>query len=188
MKNDFIIFTGPMFGGKTTRLLSSIERYRLKQKRVYTFKPLRDTRYDPDGQSIVTHRGYEINSIPVVAAEEILLYLEKRKATSGVIALDEAFMIDGVAEVLINLYKKGYTILVSSLQLSSKLEPFPEMVKLLPWATKIEICPAVCTVCGADAFYTYKKGGSIDKVEIGGKELYEPRCRVHHSHDIKIMV
>ena len=128
-----------------------------------------------------------MNSVPIVAAEEMYVHLEKRNATSGVIALDEAFMVDGAAEVLIDLYKSGYTILVSSLQLSSSLEPFPEMVKMMPWATRIEVCPAVCTISGADAFFTYKKGGSHDKVEVGGKELYEPRCSVHHSCDIKAL-
>ena len=176
-----------MFGGKTTRLLSSIERYRLKQKKVFTFKPLRDTRYDPEGQSIVTHRGYEVNSAPIVAAEEIYVHLEKRNATSGVVALDEAFMIDGSAEVLIDLFKKGYTVLVSSLQLSSHLEPFPEMVKMMPWATKVEVCPAVCTICGADAYYTYKKGGKTEEIQIGGKEMYEPRCGAHHACDMKAL-
>ncbi len=187
MKNEFVIFTGPMFGGKTTRLLSAIERYRLKQKKVFTFKPLRDTRYDPEGQSIVTHRGYEMNSVPIVAAEEIYMHLEKRHASSGVIALDEAFMVDGAADVLIDLFKTGYTILVSSLQLSSTLEPFPEMTKMLPWATRVEVCPAVCTICASDAFYTYKKGGTDDNVEIGGKEMYEPRCSMHHSCDMKAL-
>ena len=188
MKNEFVIFTGPMFGGKTTRLLSAVERYRLRQKKVFTFKPLRDTRYDPEGQSIVTHRGYEMNSVPIVAAEEIYLYLKKRQAASGVIALDEAFMVEGSAEVLTDLYKAGFTILVSSLQLSSDLKPFEEVAKMLPWATRIEVCPAVCTVCGADAYYTYKKDGKFtEEIEVGGKDKYEPRCSIHHSHDMKAL-
>ena len=188
MRNEFVIFTGPMFGGKITRLLSAIERYKLKQKKVFTFKPLRDTRYDPKGQSIVTHRGYEVNSVPIVAAEEIYLHLEKRNANSGVIALDEAFMVNGSADVLIDLYKSGFTVLISSLQLSSDLKPFEEISKMLPWATRVEVCPAVCTICGADAFYTYKKDGNFDgEIEVGGKELYEPRCAMHHSCDMKAL-
>jgi thymidine kinase len=129
-----------------------------------------------------------MNSVPIVAAEEIYLHLERRQAKSGVIALDEAFMVEGSAEVLIDLYKTGFTVLISSLQLSSDLKPFEEITKMLPWATKIEICPAVCTICGADAYYTFKKDGKFDgEIEVGGKELYEPRCSVHHSHDMKAL-
>jgi len=181
--NEFVIFTGPMFGGKTTRLLSSIERFRLRQKKVYIFKPLKDTRYDPKGIAIVSHTGYETLSTPIEKAEDITLYLEKRSATSGIVAVDEAFMIDNIAEVLIDLYKRGFSILISSLQLSSKGQPFEEISKMLPWATKVEICPAVCTICGADAFYTFKKRGSDKQLEIGGGEMYEPRCLKHCEAD-----
>ena len=187
MNNEFIAFVGPMFGGKTTRLLSAVERYRLKQKKVYPFKPYKDTRYDPEGQSIVTHRGYEMNSIPIDTADEILEHLTKRRATTGVIAVDEAFMIDGIADVLISLYMKGYTILISSLQLSSSMKPFEEILQMIPWATKVEVCPAVCTVCGSDAYYTYKKTNSKREMEIGGKELYEPRCLRHFDHDVRAL-
>ena len=180
MKNEFVIFTGPMFGGKTTRLLSSIERYRLRQKKVYIFKPLKDTRYDPKGIAIISHTGYETLSTPIEKAEDITSYLKKRVAKSGIVAVDEAFMIQGISDVLIDLYKKEFSVLISSLQLSSKGEPFEEISKMMPWATRIEVCPAVCTICGDDAYYTYKKAGSDEEVEIGGASMYEPRCLKHH--------
>ena len=74
--SEFVIFTGPMFGGKTTRLLSSIERYRLRQKKVYIFKPLKDTRYDPKGIAIISHTGYETLSTPIEKAEDITIHIE----------------------------------------------------------------------------------------------------------------
>ena len=181
--NEFVIFTGPMFGGKTTRLLSSIERFRLRQKKVYIFKPLKDTRYDPKGIAIVSHTGYETLSTPIESAEDVLRHLFTRKAKEGVIAVDEAFMIEGIAEVLIGLYRKGFSVMVSSLQLSFKGEAFEEISKMLPWATRVEVCPAICTVCGSDAFYTFKKGGSQNDLEIGGGEMYEPRCLKHYQED-----
>ena len=150
------------------------------KKRVYIFKPLKDNRYDPLGQSIVTHKGYEMNSTPIESAEDILSFLNKRNAKEGVIAVDEAFMVEGIAEMLIDLYQKGFTILISTIQLSYHLQPFEEISKILPWATKIEVCPAVCTICGADAYYTHKKAGSNKEVEIGGASMYEPRCLKHH--------
>jgi len=186
--NEFVIFTGPMFGGKTTRLLSSIERYRLRQKKVYIFKPLKDTRYDPKGIAIISHTGYETISTPIEQAGDIYEHLKKRNATTGIIAVDEAFMVEGISDVLIDLYKTGFSILISSLQLSSSGEPFEEISKMMPWATKIEVCPAVCTICGADAFYTYKKNGTNKKLEIGGGEMYEPRCLMHCNHDMRIQI
>ena len=31
---------------------------------------------------------------------------------------------------------------------------FENIKNILPWATKIEICPAVCTDCDQDAYFT----------------------------------
>ena len=179
---EFVIFTGPMFGGKTTRLLSVLERYKLRQKKIYTFKPLRDTRYESMGRSIVSHRGYETNSVPIEEATDIIEYLNHRRVTSGVVAVDEAFMVDGIADVLIGLFRKGFTVMVSSIQLSSDGTPFEEITKMMPWATKIEVCPAVCPITGKDAYYTYRKTTDTEKIVVGGTETYEPRC--FETHDL----
>jgi thymidine kinase len=73
------------------------------------------------------------------------------------------------------LYKKGKTIIVSSVQLSAQGNPFEEIAEMMPWATKIEVCPAVCTVTGNDAYFTVRKDGSDKQIEVGGSNLYEPR-------------
>jgi thymidine kinase len=99
-----------------------------------------------------------------------------------VVAVDEAFMIPGASWVLIDLFKKGKTIVVSSLDLSATGKAFDEIEAMFPWATHIEKCPAVCTVCGQDAFYTHKKVEDIAEITVGGSELYEPRCWKHHSY------
>jgi thymidine kinase len=51
-----------------------------------------------------------------------------------------------------------------------------EIEKMLPWATKVEKLSAVCVVCNRDAYYTYKKQTGGNEIEVGGSELYEPRC------------
>ena len=94
----------------------------------------------------------------------------------NVIAVDEAFMIPGIAKALIWLYRSGYSIVVSSLDLSATGKPFDEIEKMLPWATHVEKRSAVCTVCSKDAYYTYKKQMGGDEIEVGGAELYESRC------------
>ena len=39
MKNEFVMFVGPMFGGKTTKLLSAIDRYKYQGRKILAFKP-----------------------------------------------------------------------------------------------------------------------------------------------------
>jgi thymidine kinase len=89
-------------------------------------------------------------------------------------------MIPGCADALIQLFRQGKSIYISSIQLSSNAEPFEEMTKMFPWATKIEICPAVCPITGKDAYYTIAKT-EVDHIQVGGSEIYEPRC-FHESN------
>jgi len=176
---EFIVFTGPMFGSKTTQLIATVDRFRYQKRNVVVFKPRMDDRYDED--HIVTHSGAKIGAIPVASGSDIIEKLAKSSDVHDVVAVDEAFMIDDVSDVLLWLYKKGITVVVSSLTISSSCKIFGEMGKILPWATRIEICPAVCPVCGHDAHYTHKKFDDGQLISVGGEELYEPRCFEHHA-------
>lgn len=174
----FVIFTGPMFGSKTTKMLSVIERYQYQKKKVIAFKPSMDDRY---GESFIsTHSGAKLSAIRVCDGTDILEYLSKCDSSYDVVAVDEAFMIKGVANVLLSLFRQGYNIVVSSLQLSSSGKVFEEMKDMMPWATSIQICPAVCPVTGRDAYYTFRKVENDSEIVIGGSEMYEPRCWEHH--------
>jgi len=134
-----------------------------------------DTRYSTE--SVISHNGNRWRSINIELGEEIITHLGK----ADVVAVDEAFMIPNIADVLIDLYKAGKTVYVSSLQLSSLGQPFEEMSIMLPYATKIEVCPAVC-FCGEDAYYSIRLTEIKDKVSVGGKGDYEPRCKEHTHH------
>lgn len=170
------IFTGPMFGGKTTRMLAALERYQYQNRATMLFKPYMDIRYSEE--KVVTHKGQEHTSILVSQGEEIL----KKGLEADVIAVDELFMIPGSAEALISLFHKGKTILVSTLQLSSQpsgYTAFDEPRTLMPWATSIEVCPAVCAHCDRDAYYTQRIGSQPKKILVGGAGDYQPVCWKH---------
>ena len=103
-------------------------------------------------------------------------------SAASVVAVDELFMIPGSAEALISLFHKGKTILVSTLQLSSEpsgYKAFDEPKLLMPWATSIEVCPAVCSQCDRDAFYTQRIGNQPKQILVGGAEAYQPVCWKH---------
>lgn len=176
---SFLVFVGPMFGGKTSRMLSALERFKHQHKKVTVFKPVADNRYSAD--DVVSHNGWKVPATSIKTGADLLATLADAQGTPHIVAVDEAFMIPGIAEVLIWLYRMGYTIVVSTLDMGSHGKPFPEVEKLLPWATYVEKCAAVCTVCGRDAFYTHKKQGiSDEEIDVGGAETYESRCFSHH--------
>jgi thymidine kinase len=183
--NEFVLYVGPMMATKTSKLLMCLDRYKYQNKRIIAFKPLIDTRYASD--EIISHGGLKASAVCINVGADLLKYLSDSEATYDVIAVDEAFMINGVADALIFLYRSGFTIIVSSLNMSALCKPFKEVEQLMPWATYIEKCSSVCTICGGDAHYTYKKQINEDEVvdgnlaiAVGGGDLYEPRCTVHH--------
>lgn len=170
---EFVIFTGPMFGGKTSRMLAALDRAKYQCKNIKAFKPRMDYRYEDE--KIVTHMGHQWNAVCVSDGAEIL----NSVGSADIVAVDEAFMIDGVADALIELYRKGKTVFVSTIQLSAAGLVFSEVQKMFPWATRIEVCPAVCSCCSKDAYYTVAKVSGLSHIEVGGAETYEPRCREH---------
>jgi len=169
------IYTGPMHGGKTTKLLAALERYTYQKKTVKLFKPAIDNRFSVE--DVVTHSGKEWEAIRVRDVRDIIRNVEDAE----VVAVDEMFMIPGAADALIYLFSQGKTILVSTLQLSYEPKPFREVARLLPWATSIEVCPAVCTKCDKDAYYTRRLSDSTEVIQIGGAESYEPLCFEHYT-------
>lgn len=177
---EFIIFTGPMFSSKTTRMLSTLERYKYQKKRIAVFKPKLDDRYSRD--EVVSHSGWSVEATTITEGADLLEALSEMENAPDVIAVDETFMINGIAEVLTWLYRSGFTVVVSTLDISATGKPFSEVEKMMPWATHIKKCSAICTVCGRDAYYTHKKQVDDEsEIQVGGAELYEPRCFRHHA-------
>jgi thymidine kinase len=136
-----------------------------------------DRRYAKE--EITTHSGGKLEALIVSTGDEILRHVDVYEP--DVVAVDEAFMIDGSADALIQIYRRGVSVVVSSIEMSANCNSFPEIEKILPWATKVEKCTAVCVVCGEDAPYTQKKVNDIAEITVGGSELYEPRCWSHHA-------
>ena len=180
MSPQLKVFTGPMFGGKTTRMIAALERFQYQNKRTILFKPRMDKRYSEE--TVVTHKGQEHKCVLVEDGFEMY----NVSMQYDVVAVDEMFMIPHSSDCLLQLFKKGKTILISSLQLSSASEHLPityeafeEVQKIMPWATSIEICPAVCAHCDRDAYYTDRLATEQRKVLVGGAESYQPVCYKH---------
>ena len=179
---SLIVYTGPMFGGKTTRLLGEVERLRHKGKNILAFKPMIDSRYHED--YIVTHNGLRVSAKKISNANQIYNLISEESAENSILVIDEAFMIKDSGKVIPELFRAGWSILISTLQLSASGKVFEEVGKILPWATKIKVCPAVCTMCSNDAFYTFRKVDGLGEIAVGGKDLYEPRCFKHYMESV----
>ena len=183
MNPSFVIFTGPMFGSKTTRLMAEIDRAIYKKRKVIAFKANKDKRYTSD--CISTHSGGTYPAYCIENANCIFDYISESDFNANtIIAVDEAFMIQDIDSVLISLYRKGINIIVSSIQLDANEIPFKNIKNIMPWATRIEICPAVCTMCDQDAYFTeamFDINNATAEERVGSHGMYEPRCAKHYT-------
>ena len=177
----FTIYTGPMYGSKTSRLIADVDRFSRQKKNVLAFKPRIDDRYSES--KICSHSGAEVVAHCVSNGADIMHIIDEQKIEiykDYVVAVDEAFMIDGVAETLLEVFKRGATVVVSSIQLSANLKPFHELKEMMPYATRIEVCPAVCPRTSEDAYYTFSKLAVGHDPVVGGEDMYEPRSFYAH--------
>src|SRR5690606_30063785 len=107
-------------------------------------------------------------------AEPILLLA----ADADVVAVVEAqFFDEALVDVCQRLARAGKRVVVAGLDqdyLGRPFEPIPQLMAVAEYVTKLH---AVCMVCGAPANHSQRLAASEQRVLLGAKDTYEPRCR-----------
>ncbi len=166
------VICGSMFSGKTEELIRRVRRAQYAKLQVEIFKPLLDNRYHPT--EIISHDSNSIPSTPVDHSSAILQVGESTK----VVGIDECqFFDDGLREVCNTLANRGIRVIVVGLDMDFKGRPFGPMPDLMAIAEHVTKIHAVCMRCGASASYSYRIVKDNEKLLLGEKESYEPRCR-----------
>jgi len=191
---ELILYTGPMFSSKTTKLLMEADKRQYQKQKIVSFKSRMDDRYSVFGE-IITHNFNKLPAHLVSTGDEIINKIVELEDISDIdaVIIDELFLITGGADACVKLFKKGYNVIIASIDLSFTGEPFEEVKNVMPYCTKIEKCTSVCSVCQKDARYTYKKNSvkhvesfksddRLEQIQVGGSELYEARCQLHHNY------
>jgi thymidine kinase len=168
------VICGSMFSGKTEELIRRLKRARIARQQVEIFKPALDNRYAET--AVVSHDENAIPSIVVDTADQILLLADD----AAVIGIDEAqFFGTELVGVCETLARRGRRVIVAGLDQDFRgrpFEPLPQLMAVAEYVTKLH---AICVVCGAPANHSQRLVASGDRVLVGEKEAYEPRCRLH---------
>ncbi|MEN9448248.1 MAG: hypothetical protein RJA25_1538 [Bacteroidota bacterium] len=166
------VVCGSMFSGKTEELIRRLKRAKIANLKVEIFKPQVDTRYHET--AVVSHDSNSITSTPVASSQNILLLSND----VAVVGIDEAqFFDDGLPDVCEQLANKGIRVIIAGLDMDFLGRPFGPMPALLAKAEYITKVHAICVRCGALANHSYRLVENENKVMLGEKESYEPRCR-----------
>lgn len=166
------VICGSMFSGKTEELIRRMRRAQLAKLTIEIFKPAMDTRYHH--ANVTSHDSNSIPSTPVDHSSTILLLGNAAK----VVGIDEAqFFDDELPDVCNQLANSGIRVIVAGLDMDFKGRPFGPVPALMAIAEHITKVHAVCVRCGAPANYSYRVAEGQQKLLLGEKDHYEPRCR-----------
>ncbi|MBI3957014.1 MAG: thymidine kinase [Candidatus Kerfeldbacteria bacterium] len=182
---DFIVVVGPMFCGKTSRIITEGQKYLHAGRRIVYFRPRIANRNDDEiviSQGRIKLRGVEPTLIEDLAhAAEIILTIGRRY---DVVMVDEGhFLPLDVFRTLTTLHCEGRSILFCGCDTDFLGEPFDTVAKVmaLPEA-QIHKLTAFCARCGSRATRSQKlvsgKPAPLDsqRFETGGKKKYRALC------------
>jgi len=171
-KGAIEVICGSMFSGKTEELIRRLKRAKIAKQKVEIFKPMIDKRYD--AVNIVSHDANQIQSTPVPAAANILLF----GAEVDVIGIDEAQFFDSeLPNVCEQLANNGTRIIVAGLDMDFLGKPFGPMPQLLAIADYITKVHAICMICGDLASHSHRTTKEELLIVLGEKDSYVPLCR-----------
>jgi len=177
------VIVGPMFSGKTSELIRLVEREVYAKKKGAIFKPTIDNRYS--ARDIVTHNGTRYAAYRIPRGDGGVEKIRKVAADDGldVVGVDEVNFLPVSAVPILDRLADRTKVIACGLNLNFRAEPFQTTMELASRADRLRHLSAVCVVCGQEATRTQRLVGgrpaprNSPTIVVGGKELYEPRCR-----------
>ena len=169
------LILGPMFSGKSTRLIEIIRKYVYKAKKTIMIKFFADKRYSEKSE-VVTHDLIKYDSIDCKNLRDSFELLKKY----DVIGIDEGQFFPDLVEVCEELALLNKTIIIAALNGDFRMEPFPVISRIISKADKIKLLKAYCFHCHKDAKFSLRIVQSNETVLIGAGEAYKPACRECH--------
>ena len=171
------LIIGPMFSGKSTRLIESIRKYTYKAKKTIMIKFHADKRYSSKSE-VITHDLIKYDSIECKNLNDSFELVKNY----DVIGIDEGQFFDDLVEFCEKLAFLKKIIIVAALNGDFRMDPFPVVSNLISKADKIKLMKAYCFNCHKDAKFSLRIVQSNETVLIGAGEAYKPACRECHIY------
>jgi len=190
------VIVGPMFSGKTERLISRLHRAQYARKRVRILKPAHDTRTQGTIASRAVNPDGSIEVTATLSAMMVRNAADFARAIADdeydVLAVDEAqfFPLDepmadslgwfgrAIRELLRAKAKTELRIIIAGLDMDFAEAPFGPIPGLLAMADSVEKLTGVCMICGSDGGYiSHRIIPGAKQLVVGDAGEYQVRCR-----------
>jgi thymidine kinase len=176
------VIAGPMFSGKTSKLVAMVEVFTRMGHKVLTVKPKLDNRYGGP-QEIHSHDHKKTPAI-VVDGETAQSIIDKILATGAdKVIFDEVQFFEKakIIKVIEALRKKGIHVIAAGLLYDYQRKPFGATPDVLGLADESMELFAICQKCGSIARHTERVGGGKSVIEVGAADKYIASCEQCHK-------
>jgi thymidine kinase len=182
MEGYLYLIIGPMFAGKSSKLIRLIRNFRSKNIPILVLKHSLDTRYD----SLSEICSHDQIKEPCKSTDNLVSYLNTNDYNiADIIVIEEAQFF---GNDLITFCKQATDIdnkyvIVTGLSGNYKRKPFGKILELVPLADKIDKLEAYCFFCEkiTPANYTLRLSKEQDEIIVGENNLYQAACRKHFN-------
>jgi len=170
------IFLGPMFSGKTTRLMQiyHIHSY-LKPSHVAVVNFEEDLRYGSVQDGLISHNQLKIPCLFLRQLSDLPNRIDYK-----LLLINEAqFFPDVKNFVLESVEKYGQKVVLFGLDGDFMRRPIGSLLDLIPYCDYVEKLKAYCSRCrdGTEALFSHRLTDSKEVKCIGGAETYQSLCR-----------
>mgnify|MGYP001222322812 CR=1 FL=1 len=156
------IILGPMFAGKTTRLIAKWRECIFLSEKVCVINYEEDKRYDEVQMS--SHDLIKIESLNVKKLKDII------DVDAEVFLINEGQFFDDLYEVVLHLVETlNKTVYVYGLDGDYKRDNFGKILDLIPICNKVKKLTAMCNICkdGTKAYFTKRITNETSQKLIG---------------------
>lgn len=176
-KGLLTVIAGPMFSGKTSKLVAMVDVFTRMGYKVLTVKPKIDNRYGSKNE-IHSHDHRKTQAILVNGQQpqEIVEKILKTKADKVIFDEVQFFDKEKINNVISDLRKKGIHVIAAGLLYDYKRQPFGATPDLMGLADEHMELFSVCQKCGAIARHTERKKGGKGQVVVGAADKYIASC------------
>jgi len=178
------LFLGPMYAGKTTKLLEIYKQCKFCNIPVCVINHSLDTRYH--SSMLSTH---DKTMIPCIQMSSLQPYFAAsmvvHEASADVILINEGQFFPDLYECVVKLLELGKKVYVSGLDGDFERKRFGSILDLIPLCDKVEKLTSLCAICkdGTRAIFSLRTTQEKQQTLIGS-DNYVPVCRkCYEQHD-----
>jgi thymidine kinase len=179
------IILGPMFSGKTTRLIQLYKTRSYIGKKVVVINYVEDTRYHETMLS--THDHIRIPCFFVENLRDIWENTEnihwKEIHEADTILINEGQFFKNLFHIVLEMVEKGgKEVFICGLDGDFKRSLFGEMLQLIPYCDSVEKLNSLCADCrdGTPGIFSHRITSEEVQIVVGS-DNYKPLCRICYN-------